>query len=403
MTKQRKLTKQGAIGSVGGYGDTAKWVAKKPAGDQPRGKPAGCGSASTDASNSATASVASEPSLEEFRSQWQSLPVLEGASNTDYYFNSYAHFGIHKDMLRDQVRTGSYMKAISNSAHLFKGKTVLDVGSGTGILCLFAATFGAKRCIGVECSDIVDYAKVIAEQNGFGETITYVRGRLEEVELPVEEVDIIISEWMGYFLIYESMLDSVLFARDKWLKKGGHLFPDRAKLYMAAIEDGEYKEEKIGFWGNLWGFDFSPMKEIVIQEPISDIVELSAVATTTCTLVDLDLSTVRREDLDFCVPYSLKVTRKDFLHAFAVWFDVSFNTCSPPVVLSTAPGKTATHWKQTVVYFDEAVPAFAGEELCGLLAVRKSKQNPRDLDLKISRIFKGVHAVPCRIQYYKLR
>jgi hypothetical protein len=34
-------------------------------------------------------------------------------------------------------------------------------------------------------------------------------------------VDIIISEWMGYFLLYESMLDTVIWARDKWLKPGG--------------------------------------------------------------------------------------------------------------------------------------------------------------------------------------
>ena len=31
------------------------------------------------------------------------------------------------------------------------------------------------------------------------------------------QVDIIISEWMGYFLLYESMLDTVLYARDKWM------------------------------------------------------------------------------------------------------------------------------------------------------------------------------------------
>ena len=44
---------------------------------------------------------------------------------------------------------------------------------------------------------------------------------MEEVELPVPQVDIIISEWMGYFLLYEAMLDSVLFARDKYLAPGG--------------------------------------------------------------------------------------------------------------------------------------------------------------------------------------
>lgn len=49
--------------------------------------------------------------------------------------------------------------------------------------------------------------------------ITLVRGKVEEIELPAEypKVDIIISEWMGYCLFYESMLNTVIFARDKWL------------------------------------------------------------------------------------------------------------------------------------------------------------------------------------------
>ena len=47
--------------------------------------------------------------------------------------------------------------------------------------------------------------------------ITFVHGKVEEVTLPVNKVDIIISEWMGYALLFESMLQSVLFARDKWL------------------------------------------------------------------------------------------------------------------------------------------------------------------------------------------
>jgi hypothetical protein len=59
------------------------------------------------------------------------------------------------------------------------------------------------------------------------------------------QVDIIISEWMGYFLLYESMLDTVLYARDKWLVPGGMILPDKATLYVCAIEDEEYKHEKI--------------------------------------------------------------------------------------------------------------------------------------------------------------
>lgn len=72
-----------------------------------------------------------------------------------------------------------------------------------------------------------------------------MKGKLEDTELPIKQFDIIISEWMGYFLLYESMLDTVLEARDRYLKPGGLIFPDNATLYIAAIEDQEYKEEKI--------------------------------------------------------------------------------------------------------------------------------------------------------------
>jgi predicted methyltransferase len=89
------------------------------------------------------------------------------------YADSYAHFGlsifilgfrycspihvipgIHEEMLKDTVRTGSYRDAIINNGHLFKGKTVLDVGCGTGILSMFAAKAGASHVVGVRATSL---------------------------------------------------------------------------------------------------------------------------------------------------------------------------------------------------------------------------------------------------------
>jgi SAM-dependent methyltransferase len=64
--------------------------------------------------------------------------------------------GIHEEMLKDTVRTKTYQNAIYQNEFLFKGKVVLDVGCGTGILSLFCAKAGAKHVYGVRLTNNLD-------------------------------------------------------------------------------------------------------------------------------------------------------------------------------------------------------------------------------------------------------
>ncbi|KAK4342448.1 hypothetical protein RND71_038264 [Anisodus tanguticus] len=92
---------------------------------------------------------------------------------------------------------------------------------------------------------MADMAQEIVKLNGFSDVITVIKGKVEEIDLPVPQVDIIISEWMGYFLLYDNMLNTVLYSRDKWLVKDGLVLPDKASFHLTAIEDADYKDEKI--------------------------------------------------------------------------------------------------------------------------------------------------------------
>ncbi|KAL7274510.1 Nuclear SAM-dependent mono-and asymmetric methyltransferase [Rhizina undulata] len=306
-----------------------------------------------------------------------------------HYFQSYNHHGIHEEMLKDEVRTNSYKNAIYQNAHLFKDKIVLDVGCGTSILSMFAVKAGAKLVIGVDMSTIIEKAREIVELNGMSSKIVLLQGKMEEVVLPVPKVDIIISEWMGYFLLYESMLDTVLLARDKYLAPGGLIFPDKAHIYMAAIEDGDYKDEKIGFWNNVYGFDFSPLQKTALAEPLVDTVEMKAVISDPALVFSIDLYTVTPAELAFSVPFQLKMTRSDFAHALISWFDIEFTACHKPIKFSTGPHAKYTHWKQTVFYLQDVLTVAQGEKITGQISSKPTERNRRDLDVRIEYLLES--------------
>ncbi|KAH8338398.1 hypothetical protein KR059_002515, partial [Drosophila kikkawai] len=312
-------------------------------------------------------------------------------TSRDYYFDSYAHFGIHEEMLKDEVRTVTYRNAMYHNKHLFQGKTVLDVGCGTGILSMFAAKAGAAQVIAVDCSNIIEFARQVVIDNNLQDVIKVVKGKIEEIELPngIEGVDIIISEWMGYCLFYESMLDTVLYARDKWLKPNGMMFPDRGTLYITAIEDRQYKDEKINWWDDVYGFDMSCIRKVAVTEPLVDVVDPKQVVSTSCMVKEVDLYTVQKADLNFSSKFSLIIKRNDFVQALVTYFNIEFTKCHKRLGFSTSPDSTYTHWKQTVFYLDDHMTAKKNEEITGTFQMKPNERNNRDLDFVIDINFKG--------------
>jgi len=327
----------------------------------------------------------------------------EEMTSKDYYFDSYAHFGIHEEMLKDEVRTLTYRNSMWHNKHLFKGKVVLDVGCGTGILSMFAAKAGASKVIGVDMSSIVEHAKNIVRDNNLSDVVTIIRGKVEEITLPVEKVDIIVSEWMGYCLFYESMLDTVLYARDKWLAPGGLMFPDRATLYVTAIEDRQYKDDKIHWWDDVYGFDMSAIRRVALTEPLVDTVDRNQVVANSCLVKEIDIQTCTKEDVNFESNFMLQIKRNDYVHALVAFFNIEFTKCHKRIGFSTAPEAPYTHWKQTVFYLDDYLTCKKGEEMTGTFKLQKNDRNVRDLDFEISVAFNGELGSVHESNKYKMR
>uniref|UniRef100_A0A8D3A6X3 Protein arginine N-methyltransferase 3 n=1 Tax=Scophthalmus maximus TaxID=52904 RepID=A0A8D3A6X3_SCOMX len=296
------------------------------------------------------------------------------------YFSSYGHYGIHEEMLKDKVRTESYRDFMYRNPEVFRDKVVLDVGCGTGILSMFAARAGAKKVIAVDQSEIIYQAMDIVRSNQLEDKITLIKGRIEDISLPVEKVDIIISEWMGYFLLFESMLDSVLYARDLYLADGGSVYPDLCNISLAAVGDTQKHRDRIAFWDDVYGFNMACMKKAVVPEAVVQEVNADTLISEPAVIQTIDCNRVCLSELEFASDFCLKITNTTDCTAVVGYFDIFFDKgCSDKVMFSTGPQVTKTHWKQTVFLLERPIPVQAGEELQGKITVRKNKKDPRSL------------------------
>jgi type I protein arginine methyltransferase len=133
-------------------------------------------------------------------------------------------------MLSDEARVDNYRAAIKA---LCWEKSVIDVGAGTGILSEMAMDSGALCVYAIEQSQIADEAQAAFQKRRDRKKMMVFRGRAEDFDLGTTKVDLIVSEWMGYFLIFEHMLPSVIAVRDRCLIKGGQIVPSKAELFVA--------------------------------------------------------------------------------------------------------------------------------------------------------------------------
>lgn len=343
------------------------------------------------------------------------------------YFGSYSSFGIHREMISDKVRTDSYRQAILENPSLMKGAVVMDIGCGTGILSLFAAQAGASRVIAVEASEkMAAVATQIAKDNNFwwdrpqsegninnAGNMEVVQGMVEELgesmQIQPHSVDVLVSEWMGYCLLYESMLSSVLFARDQWLKPGGAILPDTATMFVAGFGRGG---TSLPFWENVYGFNMSCVGREVVRDaagiPIVDVVDDHDLVTDSVVLQTFDLATMKHDEVDFTTSVELEPKLGDstsnstelrststWCYGIVLWFDAGFTSrfCKEkPVVLSTSPYTPKTHWSQTIITFREPIALALGNlGADGSAAVGTDACPARRIHLRVSIARGAVH------------
>ncbi|KAK7611585.1 protein arginine N-methyltransferase PRMT1, partial [Phyllosticta paracitricarpa] len=325
------------------------------------------------------------------------------------YFDSYSYNDIHETMLKDSVRTDAYRDFIYENKHLFVGKTVLDVGCGTGILSMFAAKAGAAHVIAVDNSTMIEKAILNVHANGFSDQISCLHGKIEEVTLPFDKVDIIVSEWMGYGLLFEAMFDSVVWARDRYLKSDGLMVPSHCTLRIAPFADDDYVAEHIDFWRDVYAFDMSAMMDKIRDDARVRSLVPEKLAADSSLFLELPLHTITTQELEFTKDFTVELTKDiEALDGWCIWFDTFFLTSrdaklpadaraeswsGPGVAFTTGPGGTPTHWESVLLLVNRDGSDGAlkkGQRIRGSVEYKKAGVNARGLGIEMHWELEGV-------------
>jgi predicted RNA methylase len=261
------------------------------------------------------------------------------------YFYNYGTNGIHEEMVADGIRMEAYRKALINNVH---SKVVLEVGTGTGCLAMIASGARATMVYAVEATDMANIAKKTINLNEeVRSRIKVVQGMIEEVDLGDLKVDLIFSEWMGYFLIYENMLNSVLIAKNRFLKPDGKVIPGKCSIFMSAYLEAANAEHSKNFIDE-------ENKPISVAH--ADINKEHLICAGE-KVFSIDLNTAKAFTNCFNHDFVLKAEKAGVIGGLVGWFEAEL--CEGNI-LSTSPLKDATHWHQQLFKFESKIEVEIG-------------------------------------------
>jgi predicted RNA methylase len=263
-----------------------------------------------------------------------------------------ASFDFHNSMLADDQRTQSFLRAIL--ATVRPGDVVVDIGTGTGVLSLFAVMAGARMVYAIEQEPIVEVAREVARANGLDDKIRFISGPSRGIELP-EVADVLLTETIGNVGFDEGVVAWAADADRRFLRQGARCVPRQVSLHAALVE-APYEYAQIDRWSRpLATLDFSPFRRVGSNNiHWTDLSPVSLISDS-AELFGRRLP-CREEALEGGA--RLAVTRDADVHGLGVWFTAEL---APGIRISNQPPGDVPSWEQGFFPIDRPLRLSKGE------------------------------------------
>ena len=257
-------------------------------------------------------------------------------------------------MLADKVRTSLFLRAVMETVR--PGDVVVDIGSGTGVLSLFAAMAGASHVYSIERGPVIEVAREIAALNGMSTKVTFIAGSSPEVEIP-ERADVLVTETIGNVGFDEGIVAWVADAKKRFLKPDARIVPCRVDA-VASLVSVPRDFRTIQEWSNpLHTLDFSPLTRIARNSLLWTELSPAAIVTEPAVVFGTDFS----EDAPPLVGHVREEAIKDaFVHGIGVWFR---SDLTPGTTITNAPPNSVPSWEQGFLPIDEPIEVSVGDDV----------------------------------------
>lgn len=279
------------------------------------------------------------------------------AANSSFFTN----FSEHEKMLSDKNRMDTYFRAITK--HIKEGDTVIDLGTGTGILSFFAAQKSPKKIYAIEHGNIIETAKKVSDHNGF-KNIEFVNANSKNFSIS-EKADYIIHEQIGALLFDEYMIDNLTDLKERVLKKDGKILPGKFEVFLAPVKLKD--ESRVPF---LWEQNIHGIKYDCFDDQKNNVDASYGLLKVRPEAVDYflsepekilyyDMDTMTAAELKNSYDINVKISRPGNADGFCFYFNIIFDE---GIILSTNPLTSITHWNVPILR-TENITCKEGDEI----------------------------------------
>ena len=275
--------------------------------------------------------------------------------------SAFANVWEHARLLSDVPRNQAYIDLLSRHA---KGKRVLEIGCGTGLLSCIAAKLGASHVYAVEPTAVSEVARELVAHNGLEGLVDVLDGRLEDLE--PRPVDLAFSELLNADPFFEGVVP-VSNAAAPWIAPGGLLAPRRLRVYAALVRGADCAREvrqakrSLGRFADQFQLSLGPLIDTMeTDESYRFMSQNHLPVSEPVLLYDIALGDGSEPEEEQVV--HTRVAEPGPVDGAVVWFEC---TLDEGIVLHNRPG-TDSHWGQLVCGWSTEIGARAGAdvELC---------------------------------------